>query len=228
MSSFFQTKYVSLIGAALLALTQPAIAQWASATVDGIIGSGEYGATANGTNQIGTNSAQTWYMTWDATNLYVGITNANLSEAAVIYIGAGASGTTIGLNYDGTSFSSLPFPAQFVTYFKDGYCEYRTWNNGAWSGPTANAEPYASNSNSGPNTREIQIPWSAVTGGGIPSQFNFFGYLTSNGGYVYGEVPNDNLGAFIGTSAVHAVLRCGEYRQRDEHGAVFKRAAERF
>jgi glycosidase len=195
----------------LLAGAVPAFSQWTTPTIDGSIGAGEYGNTANGTNQISTNTGQTWYMTWDSTNLYVGITNANLIEAAIIYIGTGASGTTTGQNYDGTDFASLPFPAQFVTYFKDGYNEYRTSSGGAWSSPTANAEQYASNSNND-NTREIAIPWSAVTsGGGIPSQFNFFGYLTSNttscgcsqGGYVYGEVPNDNAGGFIGTSATY-------------------------
>ena len=201
MSRFLKTPYVCLIGAAMLACALPAAAQWRTATVDGTIASGEYGNTANGTNQIGTNTSQTWYMTWDATNLYVGITNANLSEAAVIYIGTGGSGTTAGVNYDGTSFSSLPFAAQFVTYFKNGYNEYRTSSGGSWSGANSNQETYASNASSGPNTREIAIPWHAVTGGGIPSQFNFFGYLTSSGGYVYGQVPNDNPGATIGTSA---------------------------
>ncbi len=198
-----RTYSARLICCLLLAGAVPAFSQWKTANVDGTIESGEYGNTSNGTNQISTNTSQTWYMTWDATNLYVGITNANLSEAAIIYIGTGGSGTTTGENYDGTGFSSLPFAAQFVTYFKDGYNEYRTSSGGAWSGPTANAETYASNSNSGPNTREIAIPWSAVTGGGIPSQFNFFGYLTSSGGYVYGQVPNDNPGATIGTSATY-------------------------
>ena len=37
---------------------------------------------------------------------------------------------------------------------------------------------------------------------GIPSTFVFFGYLTSSGGYVYGQVPTDNnIGGYIGTSA---------------------------
>ncbi len=179
----------------------PVSAQWTTPKVDGIIESGEYGNTGNGTNQIGTNTSQTWYMTWDATNLYVGITNANLAEGAVIYIGTGGSGTTTGNNYDGTNFSSLPFPAQFVTYFKDGYRVYSTSNGGAWSGGTTSYGAYASNSSSGPNTRELAIPWAAITGGGIPASFNFFGYLTSSGGYVYGQVPNDNPGTTIGTSA---------------------------
>src|SRR5581483_11443949 len=195
-----KTPLFFVIAAAFVASIHPSFAQWRTANVDGLIGSGEYGNTANATNQIGTNTSQTWYMTWDATNLYVGITTANLSEGAVIYIGTGGSGTTTGENYDGTSFSSLPFAAQFFTYFKDGYNEYRTSSGGAWSSPTSNAETYASNA-SGGNTREIAIPWSAVTSGGIPAQFNFFGYLTSSGGYVYGQVPNDNPGQTIGTSA---------------------------
>jgi glycosidase len=180
----------------------PAVGQWATPSVDGIIESGEYGNTQNGTNQTSTSTAQTWYMTWDQNNLYVGITNANLSEGAVIYIGTGQSGMTTGQDYDNTDFSSLPFPAQFVAYFKDGYNEYRTaTGTGAWSNATANAIAYASNTNSGPNTREVAIPWSAITGMTLPASFNFFGYLTSSGGYVYGQVPNDNPGQTIGTSA---------------------------
>ena len=74
-------------------------------------------------------------MTWDATNVYVGITNANLSEGAVNYVqpnppspvkgGTNVDGNLTGFNYNGASFSSLPFRARFVTYFKDGYREYR-------------------------------------------------------------------------------------------------------
>ena len=199
MSYPLARKFVFSLAAMISALTQPVFSQWKTPVIDGIIENGEYGNTQNGTNQIGTNTQQTWYMTWDSTNLYVGITNANLSEGAVIYIGTGASGTTTGTNYDNTDFSSLPFRASFVTYYKDGYREYRTSNGGAWSNPTTNYGAYASNSST--NTREVAIPWNAVTGGGLPPAFNFFGYLTSSGGYVYGQVPNDNPGGNIGTSA---------------------------
>jgi glycosidase len=175
-----------------------AFGQWATPSVDGAIEPGEYGSA----NQVGTGTAQTWYMTWDSANLYVGITNANLSEGAVIYIGTSASGTTAGPNYDGTDFSSLPFPAEFVTYFNDGYREYRTSSGGGWSDPAANYGAYASNS-ANDNTRELAIPWSAITGAGLPLQFDFFGYLTSSGGYIYGQVPNNNPGGNIGGSATY-------------------------
>jgi len=171
--------------------------------MDGVIGTGEYGNTQNGTNQIVTGTQQTWFMTWDATNLYVAVANANLSEGAIVYVSTdpnATNGSTAGMDYDGTNFASLPFKAQFVTYFKDGYREYRRADgNGGWTAPTSNYGAYASSANG--SVRELAIPWSALTGTGIPSTFVFFGYVTSSGGYVYGQIPNDNAGAQIGVSA---------------------------
>src|SRR5258707_1999638 len=62
----------------------PVWAQWNIPTIDGSIAPGEYGSN----NSLGNagNTGQTWYMTWDATNLYVGLVNATISESAVIYI----------------------------------------------------------------------------------------------------------------------------------------------
>jgi hypothetical protein len=153
----------------------------------------------------------------------VGIVNANLSEGAVIYIKgnpqnpptccSNADGNLSGFNYDGEQFTTLPFRAAFVTYFKDGYREYRNSDgSGNWTGPTSFYGLYASNS-SNTNTREVAIPWSAITGGGIPSSFVFFGFLTSSGGYVYGQAPPDNPGTFVGTNATatqyYAVVNTG-------------------
>jgi hypothetical protein len=169
-------------------------------TVDGTIAPGEYGNTQNGTNQISTNTGQTWYMTWDSSDLYVGVANANLSEGAILYVGTDpSSGLLSGFPYDLTDFSSLPFKANFVAYAKDGYEEYRSVVAGSWSAAVADSFPYASNGST--NVREFAIPWIDITGSGLPSSFDFFGYLTSSGGYVYGQVPNDNPGAFIGSSA---------------------------
>ncbi len=205
-------KRLTFVASALLLLSLPAVADsWHTPTIDGTIGIGEYGNTQNGTNQLATNTGQTWYMTWDANDLYVGITNSNLSEAAIIYIdanplvppngGTDANGNLSGFTYDNTDFSSLPFRSDFVTYFKDGYREYRNSDGtGGWAAQTANYGAYASSA----NTRELAIPWGAITGAGMPSAFDFFAYLTSSGGYVYGQVPNDNPGAFIGTSATYA------------------------
>jgi glycosidase len=213
---------IALLISLSYAAAAPAWAQWATPTVDGFIATGEYG-TNNQLNNAG-NTGQTWYMTWDANNLYVGIVNANLSEGAVLYIKGNpqnpptcctdSDGSSSGFNYDNEHFASLPFRAAFVTYFKNGYREYRNSDgNGGWTGSTANYGQYADNG-SNQNTREVAIPWSAITGGGIPSSFVFFGFLTSSGGYVYGQAPSDNPGAFVGTNATatqyFAVLNTGD------------------
>jgi len=194
----------------VIAVCLPASAQWTTPTIDGAIGLNEYG-TNNSLSNAG-NTGQTWYMTWDASNLYIGIVNANLSEGAVVYVTGNpqnpvtcctdADGNLSGFNYDGSDITSLPFRAKFVTYVKDGYREYRNSDgSGNWGPQTANYGSYASNSGN-QNTREVAIPWTAITGGAIPSSFVFFGYLTSSGGYIYGQVPTDNnIGAFGKTSA---------------------------
>ena len=198
----------SLFVLVLFLVTAPAWAQWGTPVIDGVITPGEYGNN----NTVGTNTAQYWYITWDATNLYVGITNANLSEGAVIYIGPNpqsdpnccndSDGNLTGFTYDNTNFASLPFRAKFVTYYKDDHREYRNSDgSGGWTGAIANYGQYASGAG---NVREIAIPWSAINqNDGLPTHFVFFGYLTSSVGQVYGEVPNDNPGQFIGTGATY-------------------------
>src|SRR4051794_22150717 len=210
-------KFAVVLPLAIFAST-PVFAQWNTPTIDGNIALGEYG-TNNQLNNAG-NTGQTWYMTWDASNLYVGVVNANIGEGSVLYIKgnpqnpatccSNADGSSTGFNYDGAAFSSLPFRAAFVTYFKTDYREYRNSDgNGGWTGAAAFYGQYADSS----GTREVAIPWSAITPGGIPSSFTFFGYLTSSGGYVYGQAPPDNPGAFVGTSATatqyYAVVNTG-------------------
>ncbi|HEV3470251.1 MAG TPA: C25 family cysteine peptidase [Pyrinomonadaceae bacterium] len=205
-----------LLAAAGLA-ARLATAQHATPAVDGTIGPAEYGNHADGQNAK-SNGGTTWYVTWDDANLYVGITGANVTEGAVLYLdrhpvrfdsGTNADGSQSGQTYDNTNFSSLPFRADFVAYFKDeagglcagsSYREYRTADGaGGWGAQTTCFGAYASTAGT---TRELSIPWPAVTGAGRPAAFNFFGYLTSPGGFVYGEVPPENPDGFIGTAAV--------------------------
>ncbi len=182
-------------------------AQFATPTVDGSIGTGEYGVHEDGQNQQ-TSGGQIWYVTWNDTNLYVAITNASLTEAAILYLdkdplapingGTNANGTIVGQLYDNTNFEALQFRADLVVYFKNGYREYRTADgSNGWSSATTDFGAYA-DSGTG-NVRELAIPWSVV--GGRPSSFAWFGYLTSSSGYVYGQVPTENTGGYIGSSA---------------------------
>ena len=101
-------------------------AQFNTPAIDGTISVNEYGVHVDGQNQKNTASAQTWYLTWDNTNLYVAVTNANLAEGAVIAIdrnpispsngGTNADGTLAALNYDGTAIGNYPFRADFRAY----------------------------------------------------------------------------------------------------------------
>ena len=112
---------IALLISLACAAVAPVWAQWTTPTIDGHINNGEYGSN-NQLNNAG-NTGQIWYMTWDASNLYVGIANANVYEGLVLYVAdptSNSNGTKTGFNYDGASFSSLPFPAQFVTYVKNG------------------------------------------------------------------------------------------------------------
>lgn len=195
---------------ALLGFALPVFGQFGTPSVDGTITPGEYGLHTNGQNQQ-TSGSTTTYMTWDNTNLYIGIDVANVAEGAVIYLdanpvtpinaGNNTNGNLTGQNYDGTNFGHLPFRADFVAYFKNGYREYRTAvGDGTWSAPTAGFGSYADDAS---DTRELAIPWSAITGSGRPANFAWFGYATSAGGFVYGQVPTQNAGGAIGVTAVY-------------------------
>ncbi len=190
----------------LLAVPGPAAAQFASPAVNGTIAAGEYGVHTDGQNQQ-TSGGATWFMTWDAANLYVGISGANVTEAAVLYLdknplapingGADVNGTLVGQSYDGTNFAALQFRADLVVYVKNTYREYRTADGAnGWSGPTTGFGGLADN---GSTVRELAIPWAAI--GGQPASFAWFGYVTSGGGSVYGQVPTENAGGAIGGAA---------------------------
>jgi hypothetical protein len=75
--------------------------------------------------------------------------------------------------------------------------EYRLSDgSGGWG---TNVSGFGTFAETGGNNREFSFPWSAV--GGRPASFAWFGYLTSSGGFVYGQVPTENAGGNIGTSA---------------------------
>ena len=173
---------------------------------NGTIGANEYGTHTNGANQ-NTNGSSVTYVSWDATNLYVAVTAANLTEAHVFYLdknpvtpvnsGTNTDGTSVGFNYDNTSFAELPFRAELVMFVKNNYREYRTSNGtNGWSGQTSNFGSYGESG----SVREYSIPWTAV-GGAPTAGFNFFCYNTSSGGFVYNTQPTENGGGTIGTGA---------------------------
>ena len=102
-----------------LAIAAPVWAQWTTPTIDGSIGTGEYG-TNNQLNNAG-NTGQTWNMTWDATQPVCRHRKRQSShEGAVIYIKgnpqipptccSNADGNLTGFNYDGSEFLVAAIP----------------------------------------------------------------------------------------------------------------------
>jgi hypothetical protein len=178
-------------------------------TIDGTITAGEYGTHTNGQNQE-TNTI-TSYMTWDNTNLYIGIgaTSNNSDESAVFYFdvnpivpvngGTNANGSTTGFSAYDRCTVNLPFRADFVVYFKNGYYEYRTANgSGGWSSQTTTGLTYAQSGAGAGQSQEISIPWSVMPSGTRPAAFNWnskkmWDVSSSNNG-VYGELPAANPG----------------------------------
>ena len=167
---------------------------WHTPTCDGTIVTNEYGDS----NSQTTSGSQTWYMTWDATNLYVALDSANVTEGTVLYVGFSGSGITSGQLYDGTN-GSLPFAADAVVYAKQGYNEIRfgSVDAGTWV-PTNGTIQFCDNGNA---TREEVIPWTALGASAIPPSFRFLAYATSGTGFVYGQIPTTNPSGSIGTSA---------------------------
>ena len=195
---------------------------------DGVIGATEYGGGASNFSygNASTGTGQTWYMDWDATNLYIAVTPANVDEPLVLYVsetGKTSTGVTFGYGYDeiqptaSGSAPGLPFPANFVVFAKGfstagaKYSEYRLANGTSWSS-AAQTSPVINvcvpTVDSGiATTREIVIPWNIMgTGVGLPSGFVFLGYL-DNGNQsaqavdIYGQVPTANPGG-MGQNAV--------------------------
>lgn len=183
-------------------------ARFVPPTIDGTVMPGEYGEHADGKNMmradIDASLPTTWFMTWDDQSLYIAVTSADVQEGVVVYVDknpaaslADVDGSQTGKLYDGTNIS-LPFRADFVAYIKATYQERRTADGaGGWSTEATQGITVAGTG----NAREIAIPWSRITGGGRPPEFSWLGYVTSASGYVYGEMPMGNPGAFVGTSA---------------------------
>ncbi len=190
-------------------------AQIAAPKIDGVVSPAEYGSLREGENTKVSGGAQ-WFMTWDNSHLYIAITGSNPAHAAVIYMdfdvptanqrALKSQGTSVGYTFEISAVKQLPFNADFVAYFKNDRREYRKVSlrrrnaPPAWGVPVKNFGTYAFAIGT---TREIAIPWAAITGGWRPAAFNFFGYLVMTDGFVYGQVPAENSRGRISTTAVY-------------------------
>lgn len=123
-----KNKILSIVSFIIFCFTQSTFAQWTTPAIDAVNdGAGNY---PNNYSSGATN----WALTWNNTDLFVCINNANQSEPVSIYLdvdpmvpvngGTDANGTLMGLNYDAyTTPPNLPFRADICIYAHNGYRE---------------------------------------------------------------------------------------------------------
>jgi hypothetical protein len=178
-------KHVYSIATVLLLLLQaaPSWAQYTTAIPDGNISDSEY----NG-HKMTTADGGTWYMTWNATNLYIAKTGGTSYEPSYVYLdldptlpvtgGDNSNGTIIG-NTDYGVTPILPFRADVRVFFTNNYIEIRRRTaSGGWSDPVL-TNLYVSSKGS---DREISLNWATLTGAtapAIPPAFNWLGYSSN-------------------------------------------------
>ena len=187
---------------ALLVLLLQALsghAQYATTVQNGIISPGEYSG-----NVFTSSAGGTWYVTWDATNLYVAKTGGASFEPVIMYLdldptlpvtgGDNANGNVLG-NNDYSVVPTLPFRADTRVFFTDNYIEVRRLTGGGgWSDPII-TNLFASNTGT---NREVRLSWATLTGGGsIPPSFNWLGYEVNNSSgdsnFRYDQAPANPL-----------------------------------
>ncbi len=198
------TRFFSRLGIALCGCAITAFAQWATPVIDGNITAGEYGNN----NSIATSTTQTWYYDLGSgepvrrhhkrkSRRGRGDLPQYRSECQQRQYG----GFQLRRNrfcFAAVSRAVCNVFQKRVPRVSDEWLRRLERPNSRIYGA------YADDANNNGNTRELAIPWNAVTNNnGLPASFVFFGYLTSSGGYVYGQVPNDNTGANIGTAAAY-------------------------
>jgi len=183
-------------------------------SVDGVITAGEYGTHTNGQNQQ-TNGA-TWLMTWDNNNLYLGWSglansgNGNnrrilmyfdVNPTVPVNGGTNSDGNLTGFSYSNSQLGTLPFRADCFLSLETGYRQLNTADgSGGWSAANTSYGVRAFGSSN--DVAELAIPWSTITGGGLPTSFNFAGYVTdgNGGGNYFYQMPLENPSGLIGTS----------------------------
>ncbi|MEZ4839076.1 T9SS sorting signal type C domain-containing protein [Flavobacterium sp.] len=159
-------------------------------SIDGSIDTGY----ASGTNG--------WAMGWDDTYLYLRKSTTG-DEPVVIYFdinpivpvsgGSNSNGNLTGITHWGIT-PVLPFRADFNIYWVNSYLQYQTANgSGGWN--TFIAVGGSERTNDASGNKECRIPWSALTGSGRPTAFNWLGYCNSrvNPGSIYHQLPDASL-----------------------------------
>ncbi len=166
---------------------------------DGTIGAGttEYSSDETFSSS---SSGYTFYITWDATYLYLGYKGGDISPAAdgaskllITYLGKeGATGTSAGITY-GTQGFTLPFQATHVINWQADWANFNnaSWSGSAWSwtNPLGLTQGTDLIRDWAGTSVEIRVPRSVL---GNPDKINLLvHFINSKSGseWTYGMVP---------------------------------------
>ena len=178
--------------------------QFNTPTIDGSIGTGEYGVHTNDSNQM-TNGSSVWYCTWDNTNVYFAVSggfSASGGDAVCVYLDVNpaatvnsGTGLTSGTGYDGVT-PTLPFSSDAFLYVKSSYKDRNTVVAGSWNGNGGLSSNITDWVNTGSNVIEFSVPWSSLGVSGRPSEFNWLGFVSyaGSGGGSFAHIPSANPG----------------------------------
>mgnify|MGYP001446795670 CR=1 FL=1 len=186
VQKYFKAKFTLGLLVSMLLGASSSFGQFTTPTIDGTIGASEYGSSHSLTVD-----SRVWNLTWDDSNLYIGVSgHTNFGDAIVIYIdvdnlspinsGSNSNGTASGTGYDGVT-PNFPFRADFFAFIKDSYDDYKT-DDGAGSWGASTTGSLTKSFSDANDVGEFAIPWSAITGSGRPSAFNFVGFMSYSGG----------------------------------------------
>ncbi|GBD89238.1 hypothetical protein BMS3Abin03_03188 [bacterium BMS3Abin03] len=158
-----------------------------------------------------TNSDVTWYFTWDATNIYLGLSATGgtyvKDQPSIVYFDSdptdpltNGTGSTLGSNYDGRT-GTYPFTANFVVFFKTVYAEYRINTSGTWGTQTDVTSKIFTTTT---NAIEIYIPWSDFPNSVKPNQLYYLMYKEDGNnlvstGYAFNPLTNRTDGDDVNT-----------------------------
>jgi len=143
-----------------------------------------------------------WSVAWDDTYLYFVKTGGAADEPVIIYLdvdpiipvsgGSNSDGTLTGVDSWNVT-PSLPFRADARIYATNSYVEWRDDDGtGGWGVQQTTSGSIDVGNDSGSN-REIRLSWSALAAiSDRPTSFNWFGYASSTGGFVYSQKPASN------------------------------------
>ena len=163
-------------------VTLPMFGQYQTPTVDGVIESGEYA-----------HHSGNWYLTWDATWLYIGVTGNAAGSAESVYLDidplstpAGGSDTNGSLTGRADSAdgpvtaltATLPFRADARMVFSQAGGEYRLRDGaGGWGSDDNNPGNFVPIRDETTGDFEAKIRWGVLPGlSGVPSSFAWLAY----------------------------------------------------